>query len=96
MAKIKPLIRPILGKILERFPEYHGAICYLFTKNQSFKEICLDYEQCCKTLRYWQKHKTEESKQRTVEYEDILNGLEQEIMQYLIEYDVGPETERKP
>ena len=95
MAKIQPLIRPGFSQLLKRFPEYHDAVCILLMKNRLFNEICLDYEQCCKALRRWQTQNSEESKLRTAEYEEILHDLDQEILQYLIEYDADSRVAKK-
>ena len=83
MAKIQPLIKPVLIRIIKRFPEYNDAICSLFRTIPSFNEICMDHEQCCKTLEHYQRQDSDEARLRTIEYGEILRGLELEIMQYL-------------
>jgi hypothetical protein len=90
MVKVQPLMHPALLKIIARFPEYHDVVCKLFRIDYSFNELCVDYEQCCQTLRHWQTQNTELSKQRIAEYDEILRSLEEEIKQYLMEYKVVP------
>ena len=87
MAKIQPLINPVLIRIIERFPEYNDAICNLFRTNPSFNEICMDHEQCYKTLEHYQRQDSDEARLRITEYGEILRGLELEIWQYLNDYD---------
>lgn len=87
MIKIHLLIHPSLIPIIDCFPEFREVAHYLFRENESFHEICLDYEQCRKTLFHWQKKNTGEAKLRTAEYEEILRGLEQELKQYLTDYE---------
>ena len=94
MAKIQPLINPVLIRIIERFPGYNDAILNLFRKIPSFNEICMDHEQCCKTLEHYQRQDSDEARLRTTEYGEILHGLELEIMQYLKEYDEKSHNER--
>jgi len=87
MAKIQPLLNPVLIRIIERFPESQNAIIDLFRKIPSFNEICMDHEQCCKTLEHYRRQDSDEARLRTTEYGEILHGLELEIMQYLKDYD---------
>jgi len=94
MAKIQPLINPVLSRIIERFPEYNDAICNLFRTIPSFNEICMDHEQCCKTLEHYQRQDSDEARLRTTEYGEIIRGLELEIMQYLNDYDEKSHNER--
>jgi hypothetical protein len=95
MVKVQPLIHPALIKIIARFPQYHDAVCNLFRRDYLFNEICVDYEKCCQTLRHWQTQDTEQSKQRTAEYEEIIYSLEEEIKQYLIECKLVPSRGNK-
>ena len=83
MAQIHPMVHPILIPIIDCYPDARTIICNLFRENDSFHEICLDYEQCRKTLRYWRTQDSEEAKMRIAEYEDLLRSLELEILQYL-------------
>jgi hypothetical protein len=87
MAKIQPLINPLLSRIIERFPEYRDSVCELFRVNPSFNEIYMDFERCCKTLVHYQKQNSAEARLRITEYDEIRRGLEIEIMQYLNDYD---------
>lgn len=87
MAKIHPIIHPILIPIIDCYPQARGIVCDLFRQNESFHEICLDYEQCRKTLLYWRTQDSEEAIMRIAEYEDLLRSLELEILQYLADCD---------
>jgi len=93
MAKIHPMIHPVLIPIIDYYPESRETVSNLFRENESFREICLDCERCRKSLFYWKMQNNEEGILRIAEYEEILHSLEQELMGYFFEYGI---TEKCP
>lgn len=87
MATIRPLINPALIRMIERFPESKAGIRSLFKKSRHFKEICEDYDRCWKVKLHWQSQNTKQSEKLTVEYREIMRGLELEVQQFLSDYN---------
>ena len=72
-------ILEVLARRLEtRFPDPRATIERLLV-NETFRDICSDYEECSKSLRHW----AEKDSLRVREYEHLLTDLFQEIASYL-------------
>lgn len=87
MAKIRLLISPALKRVFEHFPEHKNVIHTLFKESMNFKEICQDYHKCWEAILHWQGQNTDEAFHLTVEYREILRGLELEIKRYVHDYN---------
>ena len=80
------IIKKYLLEVMKRFPRYEMIIHRLHREDETFQSICEDYQSCCEALDRWSLSKAEEAAARKIEYADLLQDLEQEILQYLREH----------
>jgi hypothetical protein len=73
---------PQTTAIVSRFPRHELAIRRLYTCDATFREICADYDQALRALRYWQSAATS-SDPRIAQYHELVNELESEISNIL-------------
>jgi len=72
----------VLHIILEKFPERASALDKLFREDENFREICADYALCLRSMG--KIIITNESMNTIlVEYKNVLNELEIEMLAYL-------------
>ena len=77
------MIPSSLFSVLKRFPNRKEVIQTRFSKSETFKNICEDYQSCLETLNHWCGQNGEIAHQRRQEYMDLIQELEQEILQSL-------------
>jgi len=80
-----PVIQTSLFSVMKRFPDHKDAVKKLFAESESFQTVCEDYRRCAEALRHWNRSTSEEAPARREEYEALLRGLEEEILQSLNE-----------
>jgi hypothetical protein len=72
-------ILAVLARKLEpRFPDARASIDRLLV-NDTFRDMCSDYEECSKSFQHW----ADRDRLRAGEYEQLLTDLLQEIASYL-------------
>ena len=52
------------------------------SRDEAFRDMCSEYEQCTRSLQYWSESPAE-SGERVEEYTGLLRGLEEEILRHL-------------
>ena len=72
-----------LSCVLSRFPDRKGEINRIFEENESFRSICRDYELCSQALQRWNQSLKREAEERRVEYAELIEELESEILENL-------------
>jgi hypothetical protein len=77
------VFHPSIFQVIGRFPEHREEILHFYKNSELFRTTCKDYKKCKKALIYWSSLKSGESSVRRVEYEDLLQSLESEIISYL-------------
>ena len=80
------VIQGNIFNIVKLFPDDKETVLKLFRKNNNFKAICDDYQQCAKALSRWKQSSSEKAPARRKEYADLLNELELELRQFLREF----------
>jgi hypothetical protein len=79
------LIPMELMLVLRRFPERQAEINRIFRENDAFRAICRDYGLCNQALQRWNQSDVEEAEERRVEYTELMEELESEILENLDE-----------
>jgi len=51
----------------------------LYTGSQSFQTLCDDYQKCTEAVEYWRRSGQAQALERSREYEELKQGLEEEI-----------------
>lgn len=69
--------------LFERFPENREIFKRLFESNQSFQNICEEYEECLRAMRYWRESSFPEAPELRNEFSSLLRELEVEILKCL-------------
>ena len=69
--------------VITRLPEHAGAIERVYRGNEEFRSICADIHVCFNSLTYWQNEESSEAAVHRVEYEQLLEELTQEILDWL-------------
>jgi len=77
------VIQTGLFSILKRFPEHQNAAKRLFKESESFQTMCEDYLKCAKALDHWNQSGMDIAPLRRMEYTDLMQELEEEILQKL-------------
>ena len=74
-----------LGFVSERFPRVREHATYLFGRDETFRDLCEDYEDCARTLA---RLESAEPASRAIfnEYSVLLLRLERELLRYLEEH----------
>lgn len=78
------VIHPGIFLVMKRFPDRREEIVRCFYDSESFQTLCEDYKQCSHALQFWSRADSAKSIQRKTEYEEMLQSLEFEILQYLL------------
>ncbi len=69
--------------LIERFPELATSIQDRFHDDPGFREMCSDYAETLEALQRWQASDHSHRPARIVEYQEIAEGLEIEIVTVL-------------
>ena len=69
---------PQITAVVSRFPRHELAIRRLYSRDATFREICEDYDEALRALRYWQSAATS-SDPRIEQYRELVSELESEI-----------------
>ena len=77
----RQILAVLARKLESQFPDARAAIDQLLV-NETFRDMCADYEECSHTLEYWVESSACDSL-RVQEYEQLLTDLFQEIACYL-------------
>jgi hypothetical protein len=67
-----------------QLPDAQERIIERLPRDENFREICLEYEECAKSLAYWQSLE-QRNTVRVEEYAKLLQELELEILRLLQE-----------
>jgi hypothetical protein len=73
---------PQITAVVSRFPRHELAIRRLYSRDATFREICEDYDEALRALRYWQSAASS-SDPRIEQYRELVNELEGEISNVL-------------
>ncbi len=82
------IIRPGLFLVIERFPDRCHLFKRLYAEKESFRALCENYSQCLDALHYWAHAGQENASARYREYQELLNELEGELIQYRLDGNV--------
>ena len=83
-----------LGVIQRRFAEKSAVVQREFSQSESFRDLCRDYRACVTALAGWQEADSEQGRQRSAEYAELLAELNDEIEARLrASEDEGNETD---
>ena len=63
--------------------EHEDSIELLAAKDNEFRELCEDYEDCVAALRHWEASGEPEAENRVKEYRELLAALQTEIELFL-------------
>jgi hypothetical protein len=80
-----------LQRVIDRFPELAAAIRGCFEHDESFREMCHDYNEVLEALQRWQTSDSPQKLARIEEYRELAAALEIEIVAALR----APSLERK-
>lgn len=80
-----PVIHPSLFFIMKRFPDHKNALRQLYRTSKTFQGICHNYKKCAEALGYWSESKDPNAPDRVLEYSELLQELEREIIDSLNE-----------
>jgi hypothetical protein len=69
---------PQITAVVSRFPRHELSIRRLYSRDATFREICEDYDEALRALRYWQSAATS-SDPRIEQYRELVSELESEI-----------------
>jgi hypothetical protein len=69
-----------LERVIERFPEFASALQERFHADQSLRDICSDYADTIEALQRWEASTAPHRAARIVEYRELAEGLELEIV----------------
>jgi len=72
-----------LDNILQRFPQYRKKIIALYSSNEDFKALSIDYLQCKNTLSRFKQQLIVADVRMENEYKALCLDLEQEILHFL-------------
>jgi hypothetical protein len=73
---------PQTTALVSRFPRHELAIRRLYARDAAFREICEDYSEALRALRYWQTAASS-SDPRIEQYRELVSELESEISNLL-------------
>lgn len=68
-----------IWSVIHTFPEFEAPIKFLVQTDENFRDLCIDYELCLKTVNEI-KHDSERNSGRLAEYGDLKESLEKEIL----------------
>ena len=71
---------PGIEQAIERFPELAAPIRDRFRDDPSFREMCGDYAEALDALQRWETSDGPQREARIEEYQELIRGLEIEIV----------------
>lgn len=71
-----------ITSIVRVFPEFEERIDFLFRTDENFRDLCTDHILCTSTIMNMKEEPNKFSDQ-ILEYEEVLKGLEGEILQMI-------------
>jgi hypothetical protein len=69
-----------MQRVIERFPKHAASIRDLFHADQSFREICGDYDETLAALQRWEASSGPHKAARIEEYQELARALESEVL----------------
>jgi hypothetical protein len=79
------LIYSSLRLVSERFPQVQEHAVRLFERDETFRDLCEDYDACAKTVARFESCNPSSQRMRN-EYAALLLRLERELLRYLEEH----------
>ena len=76
-------IYPDIFWVIKRFPGKKDVIVTSYHTSQIFRNMCMDYQQCRDAVRYWSISKNSQALARRDEYEQLLQSLVYEIIDFI-------------
>ena len=73
---------PQITAVVSRFPRHELAIRRLYSRDDTFREICEDYTEALRALQHWQSAGSS-SDPRIGQYRELVSELESEILNVL-------------
>lgn len=77
------VIHPGLFLIMQRFPAQKDALRQMYLSNPSFQTLCEDYQKCMRAMDHWTRSGHALAPERSRDYQDLLQGLENEIEEFI-------------
>jgi len=77
------IVQTDLLTLQNKFPDHKETINSQYAQSETFKTICEDYYKCVTALQHYKKFESQDALQRRREYEELIQELEKEILQYL-------------
>jgi hypothetical protein len=78
-------MHPSLGLVIERFPYVEDRAMRLFERDETFRELCEDYQACAATVERLEAS-PHSSREIRNEYSALVLRLERELLRYLEEH----------
>ena len=85
------VVKTVIFKLLEQYPEYREQIRYFFSVNSDFKALCDDLYQCSEALDYWNRSGSADALIRSKEYLALKSELEQELIRFIKDSELEKE-----
>lgn len=77
------VIHPSLFLIMQRFPAQKDLLRRRYLKSSSFQTLCDDYRKCTQALEHWTRSEHALAPERSRDYQELLQGLENEIAELI-------------
>lgn len=78
----RQIVRELIRHLEAQLPDAQERIIERLPGDENFREICLEYEDCAKSLAYWRSSQQPNS-DRVDEYAQLLQELEHEVLRLL-------------
>lgn len=75
--------RPVLPRMLERFPSQVASIRQLWLRSRSFRELCEDFDLALDTLERFEREFAQGRQLEIAEYRGLVTELDAEIVAIL-------------
>ena len=85
------VVKTVIFKLLEEYPEHREIIKYLFGVNKDFKALCEDLYQCREAMDYWRHSRSPDAPLRSQEYLALKSELEGEIIRFIKDSGINRE-----
>lgn len=72
-------MRDLITLIQVRFPHHHDRVARCLAGDPEFFSICQDYRACLEAHRHWALSNAPEAGKRTMEYQALIQEIENEI-----------------
>ncbi len=79
MGEGMTVIKPGLFLIMQQWPSKKNILRRMYRGSRSFQTLCDDYQKCIEAMKYWTQSDYVQALERCNEYQDMMNGLENEI-----------------